>query len=86
MRDEILDLARRYRADDVRVFGSVARGQDVSGSDLDLLVRFHRDADVYDLAELITSLEDLTGLQVDVVSEGGLRPGPNPVRDEAVPL
>lgn len=85
-RDAVLALARQHRASDVRVFGSVARGEDTSGSDIDLLVRFGLDADVFDLADLISDLQDLTGLQVDVVSERGLRPGANPIRDEAVIL
>jgi predicted nucleotidyltransferase/DNA-binding XRE family transcriptional regulator len=85
-RDRVLALAREHKANDVRVFGSVARGEDVSGSDIDLLVRFEPDADVFDMAALVAELEDLTALHVDVVSEGGLRPGPNAVRDEARPL
>ena len=85
-RAEILALAREHKAAHVRVFGSVARGEDVSGSDLDLLVTFEPGATIYDLAELVDALEDLTGLRVDVVSEGGLRPGPNPIRDQAIAL
>ena len=85
-RAEILALAREHKAAHVRVFGSVARGEDVSGSDLDLLVTFEPGATIYDLAELIDALEDLTGLRVDVLSEGGLQPGPNPIRDQATAL
>lgn len=85
-REEVLELARGHRATDVRVFGSISRHEDVSGSDIDLLVRFTSDADVFDLADLSLALQELTGLHVDVVSERGLRPGPNPIRDEAIPL
>ena len=85
-RQAIIALARQHKASDVRVFGSTARDQDVSGSDIDLLVRFAPDADVFDLANLTAALEDLTGLHVDVVSEHGLRPGPNPILAEARPL
>jgi predicted nucleotidyltransferase len=85
-RAEIIELVREHKADDVRVFGSVARGDDVSGSDLDILVRFAPDADLFDLADLTIALADLTGVHVDVVSESGLRPGPNPITDEAVPV
>lgn len=85
-RDLVIETARRCKAGDVRVFGSVARGEDVSGSDVDLLVRFDPDADMFDLAELTVALEEAMGLHVDVVSERGLRGGPNPIRDEAVPL
>jgi predicted nucleotidyltransferase len=82
----VLELAGDHKATDVRVFGSVARGEDVSGSDIDLLVRFEADADIFDLADLVADLEELTGLDVDVVSEGGLAPGPNPIRDQAIAL
>jgi uncharacterized protein len=85
-RDKILAVARNHKASDVRVFGSVARGNDVSGSDLDLLVTFEPGATIFNLADLVASLEDLTGLRVDVVSEGGLRSGSNPIRDEAIAL
>lgn len=66
------------------MFGSVARGADVSGHGLDLLVRFDEDADLYDLADLVAALEELTDLSVNVVSDGGIPPGAHPVRDEAV--
>ncbi|MGY0502159.1 helix-turn-helix domain-containing protein [Nocardia sp. FBN12] len=85
-RDQIIALALRHKANRVRVFGSVSRGDDVSGSDIDLLVRFDADADLLDMAELMLDLEELTGLHVDLVSEGGLLPGPHPIRDEAKPL
>lgn len=84
-RAEILDLARAHKAERVRVFGSVARGADVSGSDLDLLVRLVPDADVFDLAELTEALRALTGVPVDVVSEGGLRPD-NAIESESISL
>ncbi|MFC9874798.1 helix-turn-helix domain-containing protein [Nocardia salmonicida] len=85
-RDQIIALALRHKANRVRVFGSVSRGDDVSGSDIDLLVRFDDDADLLDMAELMLDLAELTGLHVDLVSEGGLPPGPHPIRDEAKPL
>lgn len=85
-RRAIIDLARAHKAHQVRVFGSTARGQDVSGSDIDLLVRFEPDADVFDLADLAADLAELTGLSVDVVSEHGLRTGRDAIIAEARPL
>lgn len=85
-RDAIIAIAERHKAQDVRVFGSTARGVDVSGSDLDLLVRMAADADAFDLAELIEDFQDVTGVAVDVVSEAALRTGSNPIRDEARPV
>ncbi|TWP38547.1 XRE family transcriptional regulator [Leekyejoonella antrihumi] len=85
-RMEVLAAARRHKATDVRVFGSIARDQDVSGSDVDLLVRFASDADVFDLADLTVELEELLGVSVDIVSEGGLRPDAQGIASQAVPL
>ncbi|AMM31930.1 Cro/Cl family transcriptional regulator [Sinomonas atrocyanea] len=85
-RGQIIAIARKHKASNVRVFGSAARGDDTSGSDLDLLVTLAPDATVFDLAEFTVELEEMTGLHVDVVSEGGLRPGVNRIRDEAVAL
>ena len=85
-RDRVLALAHRHRAVEVRVFGSVARGEDRPGSDVDLLVRFAPEASLLDQAALAQDVEDLLGLHVDVVSEAGLRGGRLRIRDEAVPL
>lgn len=85
-RAQVADLVRAHRGERVRVFGSVARGDDVPGSDVDLIVDFAPDADLFDLAELTAALEDLLGVRVDVVSAGALRGGDDGVRREAVPL
>jgi predicted nucleotidyltransferase len=85
-RRAIIALARQHKASKIRVFGSAARGEDVSGSDIDLLVRFEPDADVFDLADLTVALEELTGLHVDVVSERGLRGDPNLITADTRPL
>lgn len=69
-RDQIVALARSHHAEDVRVFGSVATGSDVPGSDLDLLVHFTDDATLYDQIGLTQELEELLGITVDVVSDG----------------
>jgi predicted nucleotidyltransferase len=72
---------------DVRVFGSVARGEDGPDSDVDFLVRFVRGTTLFDQAGLIVELEHLLGRNVDVVSERGLK---ERIRDrvlgEATPL
>jgi predicted nucleotidyltransferase len=86
-REAILEIARRYGAHDVRIFGSVARRQSSDGSDVDLLVRFDPDRSLLDHAGLIGDLEDLLGVKVDVVSEGGMRERFRVrVLSEAVPL
>jgi uncharacterized protein len=65
-RSEIERIAERYSARNVRVFGSVARGDAVPGSDVDFLVDFDRDRTVLDLSGLILDLEDAPGCEVDV--------------------
>jgi uncharacterized protein len=86
-RDAILRIARRYRAHDVRIFGSVARGDATESSDLDLIVRFEPGVSLFDHGGLMVDLEELLGVKVDVVSEAGMR---ERFRDcvlrEAVPL
>jgi hypothetical protein len=72
-RDQILALADRHGARNVRVFGSVARGDAVAGSDLDLLVDFEPGRSLMDHGELIMDLEAVLGCRVDVVGARGLR-------------
>jgi hypothetical protein len=69
---DVLKIAALHKTVDVKVFGSIARGQDEPGSDVDLLVTFTPDATSYDQVELARALEDLLGLNVDGVSEHGL--------------
>lgn len=85
-RAEIIRIADRYKASEVEVFGSVARGQDQPGSDVDLLVRFTADASLFDQVGLAQDLEDLLGVHVDVVSMAGLRDSHGSIRAEARPL
>ena len=86
-RDEILQIARRYGAKDVRVFGSAARGDASNDSDIDLLVNLEPGRSLLDLGGLLVELQDLLGCRVDVVTERGLRERiRNDVIREAVPL
>ena len=85
-RDEILDAARRRHARNVRVFGSVARGDQGPGSDVDFLVDFDPEASLLDQVGLIQELQGVLGVDVDVVSSGGLRPRHDAIRREAVAL
>jgi hypothetical protein len=86
-RAEVLRAAARHGARNVRVIGSVARGEARPDSDLDLLVELERGRSLLDHAALVIELETLLGCKVDVATEQGLRPR---VRDrvlsEAVPL
>lgn len=71
-REEILRIAHRHGAHDVRVFGSLARGEAVDGSDIDLLVKTVSATSAWFPAGLILELEDLLGQKVDVLTEGAL--------------
>ena len=87
LREAILDVARRHGAHDVRIIGSVARGDAEQASDLDLIVRFDPDRTLLDHGELIMDLQDLLHVEVDVISEAGMRERfRRHVMKEAVPL
>ena len=73
-RGELIALADRYKAENLRVFGSVARGEANEQSDVDLLVHFRDGASLFDLIDLKEGVEKLLGVAVDVVSDGGLSP------------
>jgi len=71
-RNQILRITASHGAKNVRVFGSVARGEESPESDLDLLVDLERDRNLLDLSHLILDLQDLLGKKVDVVEPEGL--------------
>ena len=73
-RAEILSLAARHGAFNVRLFGSVARGNDDAASDIDILVDLEPGRSLFDLGGLLTDLQTLLGRDVDVVTEKRLRP------------
>ncbi len=86
-REEVLRIAARHGARNIRVFGSVARGEAGPESDLDLLVEMEPGRSLLDMGGLLMDLQDLLGCRVDVVTEKGLR---ERIRDkvlkDAVPL
>jgi predicted nucleotidyltransferase len=86
-RQQILTTAAAYGAYDVRIFGSVARGEATDKSDIDLLVKLEQGRSLMDLGGLLYDLRDLLGIDVDVVTEKGLRARiREQVLQEAVPL
>ena len=72
-REDILRIAAKRGAYNVRVFGSVARGEADSKSDIDILVDMEPGRSLFDLGGLLMDLQDLLGHSVDVVTERGLR-------------
>ncbi len=71
-RDEILRIASKYGARNVRIFGSVARGEASPESDIDFLVDMEAGRSLLDHVGLWQDLEDLLGCKVDLVSERAL--------------
>lgn len=86
-RKAVLRAAQDRRARNVRVFGSVARGDDTASSDIDLLVDLDEGAGLFDLIGLERELTDLLGIPVDVVPADALKARIRErVLREAVPL
>jgi hypothetical protein len=72
-REEILRIAARYGAHNVRVFGSVAGGEAGPDSDVDFLVEMEKGRSLFDLGGLLMDLQEFLGRRVDVITERGLR-------------
>lgn len=85
-RRAIVALAARRGASNVRVFGSVARGDHDARSDIDLLVDFAPAVTLFDVSRLSHELSELLGVRVDIVSARALLPRDHDVLDEAVAL
>jgi predicted nucleotidyltransferase len=71
-KDEIRAIARRYPVINIRVFGSVLHGDDTDASDIDLLVDTLPEATLFDLGGLQDELQQLLGVQVDLLTPGDL--------------
>jgi predicted nucleotidyltransferase len=71
-RNEILDIAAKYGINNIKVFGSVARGESNQGSDIDFLVNFEEGRTLFDLIGFKNDLEELLSSKVDVVSENAI--------------
>jgi len=86
-RRDILQIAARYGAANVRIFGSVATGKAGADSDIDFLVDLEPGRTLFDLGGLLYELRELLGIPVDVVPAKGLKENIRPrVLREAVPL
>jgi predicted nucleotidyltransferase len=86
-RDEIIAIATRHGARNIRIFGSAARGEDDEDSDVDVLVDLEPGRSLLDLGGLLMDLQELLDRRVDVATVGGLRPRIRErVLAEAVPL
>ena len=71
-KDQVLALAAKHGASNVRIFGSVANGTAGQNSDIDFLVDLEKGRSLFDLGGLLMDLQQLFGRKVDVVTENGL--------------
>lgn len=71
-RTELLAISRQFAVENVRVFGSVARGLDDENSDLDILLDPLRQTTLFDLSGLQMAFEELLGIKVDVLTPRSL--------------
>jgi len=86
-KDRIIQIAAYRGASHIRIFGSVARGEERPASDLDLLVDFEPGRSLIDYVGLIQDLREYLGYDVDVVTEKGLNSHIREIiMQEAVPL
>jgi predicted nucleotidyltransferase len=80
-REEILRLAASHGARNIRIFGSVARGEADESSDVDFLVDMEPGRTLLDMGGLLMDLQALLGRQVDIISARGLTPS---IRDQVL--
>jgi hypothetical protein len=85
-RVQVMAIAARHHASRVRLFGSVARGEERADSDIDLLVDFDEGSSLFDLMRMASELEALLGRSVDVVSAGGLKSRDRAILAQSVDL
>lgn len=86
-RPEILALADRYAIKNIRIFGSVARREATTKSDIDFLVEFPQGTSLLTHAAFQRELAELLGREVDVASENGIHENfKKTVLQEAVPI
>jgi len=68
------ELEERYKVKEIGVFGSVVRGEEKKGSDIDILVEFKEPIGLFEFMDLEECLENLFGQKVDLVSKKALKP------------
>jgi len=73
-KSQIIDLAKKYGAYNVRIFGSLVRGELKDNSDIDFLVTFEPQRSLFDQGGLLMDLQDLLHCKVDIVDEQAMRP------------
>ena len=72
--DQLQDICRQFQVSSLKVFGSVARGEERPDSDIDILVKFTQPVSLLTLIRMEREMSDLLGRKVDLVTEDGLSP------------
>ena len=85
-RESIVAAAAANKATSIALVGSVARAEDTGDSDYDFVVTFAKGASLLDLAHLELALEEMLGVDVDVISTGSLEPKHADMFREAIAL
>lgn len=80
-RNTILEIANDHGVRNIKVFGSVAKKEDGPNSDLDLLVEFEEGRSLFDLIRFKQEVEELLGVNVDVVTENAMH---NSIKDDVI--
>ncbi|MCL4256531.1 MAG: nucleotidyltransferase family protein [Anaerolineae bacterium] len=87
LRETIIQIAHEHHASNIRIFGSVARGDTNPHSDVDILVQFDDQASIFDEVALWNKLQDLLQCDVDLSSDDTLKSYMrDAILDEAIPL
>lgn len=80
-REDIVKITKKYGAKNVRVFGSMSRGEEDMDSDLDIIVEMEQGSSLLDIIAIKQDIEELLGRKVDVVTEASISPY---IRDEVL--
>ena len=83
-REEIKAIVARHNGRGVAIFGSVARGDETTSSDVDFLVDFDRGSSLFDVMHVEDDLVELLGRRIDVISLGALKPRDDEIRRDAI--
>ncbi|MEI7669953.1 MAG: nucleotidyltransferase family protein [Pseudomonadota bacterium] len=85
-RSQFIEISDKYGIENVRVFGSVARGEESEASDIDFLVKLLPETSLLDLAGMWGDLKELLGTKVDIVSEATIPVYTSHIFEESVIL
>lgn len=71
-REKIYEIASKYGISNIRVFGSVARGQDNENSDIDFLINQNSEVSLFEIADFKHDLENFLNKKTDIITDDGI--------------